>query len=175
MHCGEVLPAFTHGNALFCNAACRNRAYRVRHPERTRDAVKTWRVGNKDASKAINRRSAARCRIADVRIAMLAAAKARAKKQGLLFNLVLEDLGPLPEYCPVLGIPLELGTGHFCDGSPSLDKVIPALGYTKGNVIIISWRANRIKNNATIHELQALASFYTNLVSSGAFMLPPAR
>jgi hypothetical protein len=30
-------------------------------------------------------------------------------------------------------------------------------GYVRGNVIIVSWRANRIKGNATVDELQLLA------------------
>lgn len=40
------------------------------------------------------------------------------------------------------------------EDSPSIDKVIPELGYVRGNVWVISNKANRIKNNATLEELK---------------------
>lgn len=48
--------------------------------------------------------------------------------------------------------------------SPSIDRIIPALGYVKGNVIVVSQRANTIKNNATPEELRRVADFYSNLM-----------
>ena len=47
--------------------------------------------------------------------------------------------------------------GH--EGSPTLDKTIPALGYVPGNIAVISWRANRLKNNGTLEELEALVEW----------------
>lgn len=44
-------------------------------------------------------------------------------------------------------------SGYF-DDSPSIDRIIPELGYTKGNIRVISNRANLLKSNATIEELQ---------------------
>ncbi|WP_145960516.1 hypothetical protein [Novosphingobium meiothermophilum] len=44
--------------------------------------------------------------------------------------------------------------------SPSLDRIEPELGYVPGNTIVISNRANRLKSDATIDELRAIASFY---------------
>ena len=55
--------------------------------------------------------------------------------------------------CPVLGIPLVIGEGACSDNSPSIDRIIPELGYVKGNIKVISRRANRIKNDATPDEL----------------------
>ena len=40
--------------------------------------------------------------------------------------------------------------------SYSLDKIIPELGYVKGNVWIISNKANAIKSNASLEELKLL-------------------
>lgn len=37
---------------------------------------------------------------------------------------------------------------------PSVDRIIPELGYTKGNVRVISNRANLLKNNASIEEIE---------------------
>lgn len=81
--------------------------------------------------------------------------KASAKKRKLPFDLDLSDIN-IPKTCPVLGIPLYKGKDNMCDNSPSLDKIRPELGYTKGNVRVISQRANLLKNNASIEELEAV-------------------
>jgi hypothetical protein len=82
----------------------------------------------------------------------------RAKKKGLPFDLTLEDV-LIPEFCPVFGIPLIMRAGKFNDNSPSLDRIIPEKGYVKGNVIIMSYRANRIKCHASLAELKAIVAF----------------
>lgn len=90
---------------------------------------------------------------------MLSAAKQRAKDKGLMFDLHYEDV-QIPNLCPVLKIPMIPATdGVFTDNSPSLDRLIPYLGYTKGNVKVISMKANRIKTNATSNELAAVLEY----------------
>jgi hypothetical protein len=89
---------------------------------------------------------------------MLQNAKRRAAAFGIPFDLSLSDL-VIPEVCPVLGILLQKGEGRSCDASPSLDRIRPALGYVRGNVAIISQRANQIKNSATVGELLAVADW----------------
>jgi len=82
------------------------------------------------------------------------AAKIRAEKRGLQFNLELSDV-VIPEFCPVLGIRIERNIGKGpSDFSPSLDRIFPERGYVKGNVRIISQKANRIKNDSTMEELE---------------------
>jgi len=88
-----------------------------------------------------------------------------AKRKGVPFNLTLDDI-KIPEFCPILGIPLARSTGAPTDSSPSLDRINPSLGYVRSNVIVISYRANRIKNNATISELQKISDFYNKLAST---------
>jgi hypothetical protein len=85
---------------------------------------------------------------------MLSGAKQRAKKKGLQFDLKVEDLYPVYDTCPILGVKLVAGTGKVCPSSPTLDKIDPTLGYVKGNVRVISNKANRMKTDATIEELK---------------------
>lgn len=102
--------------------------------------------------------------------ALIRGANCRARKAGLRGDLTLEQIGPPPRYCPVLGIELRdvmMGqmtrAGERFDNSPSLDKIKPELGYTAGNVVWMSWRANRIKNDATAEEVRKLAAYLTRL------------
>lgn len=74
------------------------------------------------------------------------AAKSRAPIKGLSFNLDRSDV-VIPEICPVFNTPMI---------RPSLDRIDSAKGYEKGNVRVISWRANMLKNNATREELRLL-------------------
>lgn len=82
-------------------------------------------------------------------------AKQRAKSRGIPFNIEMSDI-TIPEVCPVLGILLVVGD---TEAAPSIDRVIPALGYVKGNVNIISNRANRIKSDATKEELERVLDY----------------
>lgn len=90
---------------------------------------------------------------------MLAGAKQRAKEKGLMFNLHYDDI-QTPNLCPVLRIPLIPSIdGTYSDNSPSLDRKVPYLGYVKGNVKVISMRANALKSNATSAELEAVLKY----------------
>ena len=71
-------------------------------------------------------------------------AKSRATEKGREFNIELSDI-VIPDFCPVLGVPMD---------RPSLDRIDSSKGYVKGNVRVISHRANMLKNNATIEELE---------------------
>lgn len=89
--------------------------------------------------------------------------KHSAKKLGVKFDLVFEDVA-WPESCPVLGMRLDYGKkksgrASYLDNSPSFDRLRGELGYTKDNVRIISMRANRIKSDATLKELEALCAY----------------
>lgn len=86
---------------------------------------------------------------------ILSAAKQRAKKKQLPFNITVEDI-IVPTYCPLLGIEIKNsipGEGRK-NNSPTLDRIIPELGYIKGNVWVISWKANRIKSNVPRTQLE---------------------
>ena len=82
-------------------------------------------------------------------------ARKRAEEKGLPFNIEVADI-VIPEVCPLLEIPLKTSKIAASDSSPSLDRLIPHLGYVKGNILVISFRANQIKNCATLDELVLL-------------------
>lgn len=100
-------------------------------------------------------RENAACR--DAIYLMLWGAKKRAKQDGVPFAIDAQHIA-IPECCPLLGIPLQRATGFRAAGSPSLDRIRPELGYMPGNVWVISYRANQIKNDATLDELRSIVA-----------------
>ena len=82
-------------------------------------------------------------------------ARQRAERKGIEFSITEEDI-EIPEYCPLLGIKIEVGTRKNYENSPSLDRKDPSKGYVKGNVWIVSKKANSMKNSASLEELELL-------------------
>jgi hypothetical protein len=94
---------------------------------------------------------------------LLANAKRRAKQKNLDFDLDLNYLESITtNECPIFKTPFVWGRYRgrkkFRE-TPSLDRIIPELGYVKNNVVFISHRANSIKNNATERELYDVADW----------------
>ena len=85
---------------------------------------------------------------------LLVGARARAKKSGIEFNVNKYDIY-IPQLCPLLEIPIvqNIGRGRT-DNSPSLDRKDNSKGYTKDNVWVISDLANRMKNSASLEQLE---------------------
>lgn len=93
-------------------------------------------------------------------------AKYRAKTKGVPFSITPDDI-IIPDECPALGIKLarsRAGTRAPAENSPTLDRIFPDKGYVPGNVIVVSNKANRIKNNASAMELVQVALFYKRLI-----------
>mgnify|MGYP001565496514 CR=1 FL=1 len=104
----------------------------------------------------------------DLRLILYEQAKSRAKNKNLPFNITLDDI-KIPDICPLLNIPLMRKpygerTG-FHMNSPSLDRIQPKLGYTKGNVMVISMKANAMKYSATLDELEIFCKNSLKLIS----------
>ena len=78
---------------------------------------------------------------------------------GIPFDITFEDV-TIPERCPVLGIKLQQTAGRRGDCSPTLARLVPSLGYVKGNVIVTSWRANRLKSDASADDMVRMAEFF---------------
>lgn len=93
---------------------------------------------------------------------MLANARQRARLEGLPFDLTKDDI-EVPEFCPVLGVKLNYSRASKADNrdySPSLDKFDPHAGYVKGNVGVVSLKANRLKNQLSPEQLMLFARNY---------------
>lgn len=90
------------------------------------------------------------------------AAKARSGKKGLAFNIDLEDI-VVPEFCPVFGVKLIASEHKATDCSPSLDRIDNTKGYVKGNVQVISNKANRLKGDATLADIEQLYNWMKNV------------
>lgn len=89
----------------------------------------------------------------------LSAAKHRAKSKRVPFELSDSDVDT-PHFCPALGIALNYSVqGTVEPNSPTIDRIVPELGYTRGNVRVISHRANAIKRDASAREIQAVADY----------------
>jgi hypothetical protein len=86
-------------------------------------------------------------------------ARSRAAQQSVPFTISVEDI-VIPKVCPVLGIEIKTNEGKKgYYNAPSIDKFIPELGYTPENIQVISFRANWIKQNASLEEVEALAKW----------------
>lgn len=131
--------------------------YSSRHEKRNRE----YKYKHKDTIYRIARKY----RESHRGLMLWLSAKKRATKQNVPFNIEVEDI-VIPDTCPLLGIKLEFnGSVNNRDSSPSLDRKNPALGYVKGNIAVISYRANRIKNNASAAEIKLLAVRIDSYVS----------
>ena len=95
----------------------------------------------------------------------LLSSKTRAKNKKVKFNLDIEYLQSIAtDRCPVFDVELIYASSNKGKGYPNpyaaaLDRVIPELGYVKGNVVFISNWANSIKSDATEVQLYAVADW----------------
>ena len=68
-----------------------------------------------------------------------------------------------PAHCPILGLELNYFAESRMENSVSFDRTNNKKGYIPGNVKIISWRANRIKNDGTSEEHYKIAEYLDTL------------
>jgi len=121
---------------------------RVKNPALARAEDKRYYEANREKRIAQN----LAYHLRDPRKTMFRHAKNRARQGGYPFEITIDDIN-IPEFCPLLGVRLAANTGGVKPSSPSLDKINPELGYVPGNVWVISHRANKIKNDASLAEL----------------------
>jgi len=93
-------------------------------------------------------------------IKMWRRAKSRVVKSGVPFDIEVSDI-IIPEFCPILGIPLVVHKGRAGgeNHSPALDRIDNDLGYVKGNIQVISHLANCMKSSANPEQLILFAEW----------------
>jgi hypothetical protein len=84
---------------------------------------------------------------------LINSARQRARQFSIEFSISLTDF-EIPIVCPLRHVPFKTGRGQHTDDSPTLDRKDPRRGYVKGNVWVISHKANRLKGNFTPNELK---------------------
>ena len=88
---------------------------------------------------------------------LLSRARSNARNRKLDFNLELEDI-IIPEKCPYLNIPISVELSRkWTPNAASVDRIDSTKGYIKGNIQIISNKANSCKSNLTIEQLKEFA------------------
>lgn len=132
---------FNRSNKHYCSRECQN----VKHSMARRGGVKKYN---------------------DSRYYMWIGAKKRCVKSGKEFNIEPTDIPEIPKFCPILGIELIISNNGPTDKSPSLDRIDSSKGYIKGNIRIISNRANRIKSDATYDELKLIYEDLKKIMNS---------
>ena len=138
----------------------RSRLWSKENREQSNASARAWRRANPDKTAA----SARRGRQNQPVLYLLRIARARAKLKGLAFDIAAADLA-IPEVCPLLGIRIDPFT-EVEDFHPSLDRLDNTKGYVKGNVFVVSYRANLLKNNATADELRKIADGIDRLMEA---------
>lgn len=131
--------------------------FRAKTKQRT---LESYRKMYADPEKRAKVREQVKVRYADnVPAHMLKAARKRAAEAGVPCTITVKDIF-VPDACPILGLELKVASGGVpADNSPSLDRRVPDKGYVPGNVAVISYLANRIKNNATAPQLRLIAGW----------------
>ena len=97
---------------------------------------------------------------------MYSRAKSSAKRKGIEFTISKNDI-VIPEYCPLLGVKFTntyLNPDENRDYVPSLDRINNLKGYTPDNIWVISFKANRMKNTATLDELKVFCERVKDII-----------
>ena len=130
--------------------------YKAANPEVVKERVRKWQMDNKDKCAKYS----LTWRKNNLEKYMLSSAKTRAKEFGLEFDITIEDV-QIPDVCPILGIkfayPWEENYKHAF--APSLDRIDNSKGYVKGNVRVISDKANNCKKDLTQTEIENLLKY----------------
>ena len=139
-----------------------------------RDYRKTHHKSMRDSEKKTYQKTAdARCthqrdyRKNNLPAVMFCTARKKSQRLELPFDLTtdyISSIWPADDCCPILKTQFEIASkGSNRNTSASIDRVVPDKGYTRGNVVIISMLANRIKNNATAEQVQAVGNYFADL------------
>ena len=111
----------------------------LKDKSKTKDYLRAWKDKNREKN-------------------LFQLARHRALKKGIEFNIEISDI-IIPEICPILGLPIKKAIDGNRDLSPSLDRIDNDKGYIKGNIQVISFKANAMKLTADKSELINFANW----------------
>lgn len=164
-----------------------NSPYRMTHRDHLNECTRIRRQNNKDAVNKKNRDSYYRNKDSRRRNQkryeqqikelsrsdkvlhskwLLRGCRSRAIVNNIPFAITYKDI-PVPDKCPALGIELKRNIGKIDRNSATVDRIIPSLGYIPGNVVVVSLKANSIKNDATAEEILKVGNFYKEIENGG--------
>lgn len=163
--CGKdlLLEEYNKGNGKYGKRSiCRNCEHLIQNTPDKRVRRRDLQLSKRQDSEYILERNEKdkirkHSNILSIKKGLVTTARSRANKNNIEFNIDSNDF-EMPEYCPLLNIKLSSNYNIAQDNSYSLDRIDSTKGYIKGNVWVISRRANAIKSNATLQELELLVT-----------------
>jgi len=165
------------GKSYSCKECCKIKQKKYRETEKYKTCIKKWN----NSEKGITSKKEAQSKFArssqgkEIRkkwlvenkwYPLLKRARQRAKDMGQEFCIDKNDI-VIDEKCPVLGIVFVLDSDKLIDASPTLDRIDNTKGYVKGNVCVISNRANVIKNSGSITEHKRIVDYMNRKICLG--------
>lgn len=155
--CEKHIDEFHKGNgALQRRSQCKVCSLEYETPERKARREEARKINMASETYRAHRNEVERKRKArNIEKTLWEAAKNRAKRNHIEFNIDIEDI-KLVDKCPLLNINLQKAEKNAKDNSYSLDRIDNSKGYIKGNIWIISKKANALKGNASLEELTLL-------------------
>lgn len=154
------------------------RRKRQENPERFRERERRSYRKNKEKHKArvaayraahpeMTKRSRQNYRLRRPWFHMLKGAKKRSLSLGLPFDLTEDWMRKTwTGFCSVSGLPLTYGPKNHHVFSPSIDRIIPSLGYTQANCRIVCFAVNALKGIGTDEDMYKIAEAITNTKTS---------
>jgi hypothetical protein len=140
------------------SSTARAAKWRKDNPERAREISRDYYARRKaKGHKPLAVKSRKVQRINNPEKSLFRSTKQRAARMGIPFDLTVSDI-IIPESCPVFAKPIIIFPFRHEFG-PSVDRIIPSLGYVKGNIQVISMKANRLKSNGDLESFKAIVAY----------------
>jgi hypothetical protein len=114
---------------------------------------KEWRIFHPNSVKKTEKRRSAKWKKFHRKnpyVEIFKKAKYRAIRLNLPFTITLQDvknIWPKDNKCPITGKLLTIGNKYMHNESPTLDRIMPKLGYVPNNIGVLSLIANACKRD----------------------------
>jgi hypothetical protein len=147
----------------------RVKGYIADNPDKHAKYVSEYAKRNPDIGKAAYNKHTEENRgsIHWVQRAMVSKSKSRARQKGLEHTITIEyikSIWPADNMCPVFRTEF-VSSKENMSTCASLDRIDNTKGYIEGNVAVISWKANSLKSNGSLHELEAVVDYVKRMLT----------